>query len=52
MSFQRIFALYAGTSDRGVFKSTDGGASWSATGLSNIFVATLAIDPLTPTNLP
>jgi hypothetical protein len=51
MSFQRIFALYAGTSNRGVFKSTDG-ASWSATGLSNIFVATLAIDPLTPTTIP
>jgi photosystem II stability/assembly factor-like uncharacterized protein len=40
--------LYAGTSG-GVFKSTDGGASWSASGLIN--VAALAIDPLTPTTL-
>lgn len=38
--------LYAGTSDRGVFKSTDGGASWSATGLTNTYVLSLAIDPL------
>lgn len=40
--------LYAGTYDRGVFKSTDGGASWSATGLTNILVTALAIDPQTP----
>lgn len=40
--------LYAGTSDRGVFKSTDGGASWSATGLTNSYVLSLAIDPQTP----
>src|SRR3989442_1318092 len=40
--------LYAGTSG-GVFKSTDGGASWSASGLIN--VSALAIDPLTPTTL-
>src|SRR5882724_701971 len=37
--------LYAGTAG-GVFKSTDGGASWSAIGLIN--VTALAIDPLTP----
>src|SRR3989442_1489791 len=38
--------LYAGTSGSGVFKSTDGGASWSAvnTGLPNYpYVLTLAI---------
>jgi hypothetical protein len=40
--------LYAGTSG-GVFKSTNGGASWSASGLIN--VSALAIDPLTPTTL-
>ena len=43
--------LYAGTSGGGVFKSTDGGANWSATSLTNIAVSALAIDPLTPTTL-
>lgn len=41
--------LYAGTS-RGVFKSTDGGATWSATTLP-ASVSSLAIDPLTPTTI-
>ncbi len=40
--------LYAGTPG-GVFKSTDGGASWSASGL--IKPSVLAIDPLTSTTL-
>src|SRR5882724_10756771 len=40
--------LYAGTAG-GVFKSMDGGASWSAIGLIN--VSALAIDPLTPTTV-
>lgn len=37
----------------GVFKSTNGGGSWSAanTGLSPLFVNALAIDPATPTTL-
>ena len=43
--------LYAGTSDRGVFKTTDGGATWSGTGLTNIAGWPLAIDPRTPTTL-
>src|SRR3989441_8533889 len=52
--------LYAVTCDRGVFKSTDGGATWSATSLANIWsaagltimwVTALAIDPQTPTIL-
>src|SRR2546427_13189597 len=43
--------LYAVTCDRGVFKSTDGGASWNATGLTGVGVLALAIDPLTPTML-
>jgi len=36
-----------------VFKSTDGGASWSAinSGLTNIRVRALAIDPANPTTL-
>jgi len=40
--------LYAGTAG-GVFKSMDGGASWSGIGLIN--VSALAIDPLTPTTV-
>jgi len=44
--------LYVGT-DGGVFKSTNGGGSWSAvnTGLTNLYIATLAVDPITPTIL-
>jgi len=40
--------VYAGTSDRGVFKSIDGGANWSATGLANIYASALAIDSQAP----
>jgi photosystem II stability/assembly factor-like uncharacterized protein len=38
--------LYAGTYGGGVFKSMDGGVSWSASGLTNIYtsVTALAID--------
>src|SRR3989441_1086969 len=43
--------LYAGTHDRGVFKSTDGGATWSATSLTNMWVTALAIDPVTPSTI-
>src|SRR2546426_11464259 len=45
--------LYAGTYGGGVFKSTDGGVSWSASGLTNIYtsVTALAIDAVTPTTL-
>jgi hypothetical protein len=45
--------LYAGTFSDGVFKSTNGGQSWSAinTGLDDLVVFTLAIDPQTPTTL-
>ena len=46
--------LYAGTSD-GVFKTTDGGTSWSPvnTGLAvlSTTVRALALDPTTPTTL-
>jgi photosystem II stability/assembly factor-like uncharacterized protein len=40
-------ALFAGTSGDGVFKSTDGGASWGAvnTGLANLDVRALALSP-------
>jgi murein DD-endopeptidase MepM/ murein hydrolase activator NlpD/photosystem II stability/assembly factor-like uncharacterized protein len=45
--------LYAGTRGGGVFKSTDGGTSWSAinSGLADTDVLALAIDPVTPTTL-
>jgi hypothetical protein len=48
--------LYAGTdgysgANGGVFKSTDGGASWVNTGLSTSCVQALAIDPTMPTTL-
>jgi hypothetical protein len=42
--------LYAGTDGGGVFKTTDGGASWNA-GLTNRMVLALALDPQTPTTL-
>src|SRR2546426_11734786 len=45
--------LYAGTYGGGVFKSTDGGVSWRASGPTNIdtSVTALAIDAVTPTPL-
>src|SRR3989442_10978587 len=43
--------LYAASSDRGVFKSTDGGVTWSPTGVTNAFVTALAIDPQSPSTL-
>src|SRR5437867_5515070 len=43
--------LYSWTNGGGLFKSTDGGANWSATGLTNIYVSALAIDPVTTTTL-
>ena len=50
---QNPTTLYAGTTDRGVFKSTDGGATWSGstTGLTSIAVGALVIDAQTPTAL-
>ena len=44
--------LYAGTAG-GVFKSSDGGESWAAanTGLTNLSVQALAINPTTPATL-
>ncbi|MCA8966081.1 MAG: hypothetical protein KDC48_14440, partial [Planctomycetes bacterium] len=55
-------ALYAGTASGGVFKSTDQGATWTATssGLPDAVVeplggyaavAALAVDPVTPTTV-
>ena len=45
--------LYVGTQGSGVFKSTDGGVSWTAvnTGLIDLSISDLAIDPQTPSTL-
>jgi len=47
--------LYAGVygDGGGVFKTTDGGATWSAahTGLTSVIIMSLAIDPATPATL-
>src|SRR5439155_26720805 len=37
--------LYAGTYGGGVYKSSDGGASWTGVGLGGRLVYSLAIDP-------
>ena len=50
-----IYGLYDGRSLRviggGVFKSTNGGGSWTNTGLTDAQVRSLAIDPVTPTTI-
>src|SRR5262249_36691065 len=47
--------LYAGTSDDGIFKSTDAGANWSAVNIglapNDVGVLCLAINPLIPSTL-
>jgi hypothetical protein len=45
--------IFAGTGDGGVYKSTDGGGSWSALkiGLTGKNVIALAIDPAMPSTL-
>jgi hypothetical protein len=43
--------IYAGTFDRGLFKSRDGGTSWNATGLTNGPVEALAVDALAPATI-
>jgi len=46
-SFDFPYFGYSGWDDRhGVFKSTDGGKNWNITGLMNMGVNALAIDPL------
>ena len=40
--------LYAGARKTGLFKTSDGGASWTKTGLAGRSVAALALDPNTP----
>jgi hypothetical protein len=44
--------LYAGAASGGVWKSTNGGTSWSPTGfMANLYVSALIIDPLSPSTL-
>src|SRR3989442_285675 len=43
--------LYAASSDRGVFKITDGGVNSSPTGLTNAFLTALSIDHQDPSTL-
>jgi len=43
--------VYAGTTEGGVLKSADGGASWARAGLMDTPVITLAIDPGAPSLL-
>jgi photosystem II stability/assembly factor-like uncharacterized protein len=45
--------LYAGTGGGGVFRSANGGTSWSPVnnGLNNLFVNALAMDPANPNTL-
>jgi hypothetical protein len=43
--------VYAGTSESGVLKSTDGGATWTRAGLADTPVIALAIDPGVPSLL-
>lgn len=47
---QTPLILYAATSDSRLLKSSDGGATWNATGLvTSAWIAAVAIDPQTPT---
>ena len=45
--------LYAGTSRKGIFTTTDGGQSWSAinTGLTSLGISELVVDPTNPATL-
>jgi photosystem II stability/assembly factor-like uncharacterized protein len=45
-----VYAAIQG-SDRGIFKSFDGGASWNVTGLKSATIESLAIDPTTPSTV-
>ncbi len=43
--------LYAGTNGHGVYRSTDGGQTWMAAGLTELSVPALALHPLDPQRL-
>jgi len=50
-----LYAAVRTSTSAGVFKSTDAGASWASTGLSDVYVYSpviaIAIDPITPSTL-
>ena len=48
---QNPATMYAGTSGRGVFKSTDAGESWVATSLTDTFINSIAIDARYPSTV-
>src|ERR1700682_2504147 len=43
--------LYEGTIDRGVFKSTDGGANWTSIRAADAGVTSIVINPVTPSTV-
>lgn len=43
--------LYAGVLNGGVFRSTNGGATWTCTGITDTVIWALAINPLVPTTI-
>lgn len=43
--------VYAGTYEGGIYKTTSGGARWTASGLDGAAVTALAIDPSNPTTV-
>jgi photosystem II stability/assembly factor-like uncharacterized protein len=43
--------IYAGTNASGVFRSTDGGTSWSQSGLTGLWVESLVVDLKTPSTV-
>jgi photosystem II stability/assembly factor-like uncharacterized protein len=43
--------IYVGTDGDGVFRSLDGGSSWSSTGLVAVRVNAIGIDPTNPANI-
>jgi uncharacterized repeat protein (TIGR01451 family) len=43
--------IYLGASNRGVYKSTDGGANWNLTGLTQPSISALVINPSSPSIL-
>jgi hypothetical protein len=46
-----ILVFHPSTFDPGLFKSTDGGTSWSSTGLNGTLASVVAIDPSNPDTL-
>jgi len=46
-----VYAVVQQSSSGGVFKSTNSGGSWTATGLSSTSARSIAIDPRAPSNL-